>query len=103
MTWCLQSVARLTAQPIGRTRSGCCLPHQRRFFLELLRLRPPLFFALFLPPFFRGTFAPFARASESPIAIACLRLFTLPPFPPGPLFRVPFFRFFIARLTLLPA
>jgi hypothetical protein len=26
-----------------------------------------------------GTFAPFSRASESPIAIACLRLVTLPP------------------------
>jgi hypothetical protein len=29
--------------------------------------------------FFLGTFAPFFRASDSPIAIACLRLFTLPP------------------------
>ena len=26
-----------------------------------------------------GTFAPFFRASESPMAIACLRLVTLPP------------------------
>jgi hypothetical protein len=26
-----------------------------------------------------GTFAPFFRASERPIAIACLRLFTFPP------------------------
>jgi hypothetical protein len=32
--------------------------------------------------FFLGTLAPFFRASESPIAIACLRLFTLPPLPP---------------------
>jgi hypothetical protein len=29
--------------------------------------------------FFRGTLAPFFRASDKPIAIACLRLFTLPP------------------------
>jgi hypothetical protein len=28
---------------------------------------------------FFGTFLPFLRALESPIAIACLRLFTLPP------------------------
>src|SRR5690349_4889389 len=35
--------------------------------------------------FLRGTFAPLARASERPIAIACLRLFTLPPLPPRPL------------------
>jgi hypothetical protein len=52
---------------------------------------------------FFGTFAPFARASDNPIAIACFRLFTLPPFPPLPLFSVPFFRFFIALSTLLPA
>jgi hypothetical protein len=35
-----------------------------------------------------GTFAPFFRASLSPIAIACLRLVT---FRPDPLFSVPFF------------
>jgi hypothetical protein len=40
-----------------------------------------------------GTLAPFLRASESPIAIACARLFTVPPCPDFPLFRVPcFFR-----------
>jgi hypothetical protein len=48
----------------------------------------------------RGTFAPFSRASERPIAIACLRLFT---FRPEPLLRVPDFRLCIARLTLFPA
>ena len=32
------------------------------------------------PPFLgRGTFAPFFRASDNPMAIACSRLFTLPP------------------------
>src|SRR5262249_46977833 len=36
--------------------------------------------------FFRGTFLPFLRALDSAMAIACLRLFTLPPFPPLPLF-----------------
>jgi hypothetical protein len=52
---------------------------------------------------FAGTFAPAFRASDNPIAIACFRLFTLPPLPPFPLFSVPLFRFFIARSTLLPA
>jgi hypothetical protein len=51
----------------------------------------------------RGTFAPLARASESPIAIACSRLFTRPPCPALPRFSVPDFRRFIALFTLLPA
>ena len=67
------------------------------FLRPLDRLRPPLDFR------FDGTFAPFLRASESPIAIACFLLFTLPPFPPRPRRNVPFFRFFIARSTRLPA
>src|SRR5258707_13829138 len=55
------------------------------------------FFALrFLVAFF-GTFLPLARASESPIAIACFLLFTV--LPERPLFRVPALRFFIARST----
>jgi hypothetical protein len=33
--------------------------------------------AAFFDDFFGGTFAPFWRALESPIAIACLRFFTL--------------------------
>ena len=40
--------------------------------------------------FLRGTLPPSARASESPIAMACLRLFTLPALPPRPLLAVPF-------------
>src|ERR1700728_1657035 len=40
--------------------------------------------------FFRGTCAPDRRASESPIAIACLRLLTF--LPERPLRRVPRFR-----------
>jgi hypothetical protein len=50
----------------------------------------------FLAAFF-GTFLPLARASESPIAIACFLLFTV--LPERPLFKVPALRFFIARLT----
>jgi len=57
----------------------------------------------FRPADFRGTFAPFFRASESPIAIACLRLVTLPPLPPFPDLSVPFFRRRIADSTRLPA
>jgi hypothetical protein len=53
--------------------------------------------------FFRGTFAPFLRASERPIAIACFRLFTVPPFPPFPDFSVPRFFRRIALATVLPA
>jgi hypothetical protein len=45
---------------------------------------------------FRGTFAPFFRASESPMAIACLRLRTRLPLP---LFSVPDLRLCIADLT----
>src|SRR5471030_2176635 len=51
----------------------------------------------FLAVFFFGAFFPSARASESPIAIACLRLVTF--LPERPLFNVPALRFFIARST----
>src|SRR3569833_1327050 len=93
-------------QPIGWPDVVWCLRRSAnywRFFFELLRLRV-LFLALFFfAPFFRGTFAPFLRASDSPIAMACLRLFTLPPLPPLPLFNVPFFRRCIALFTRLLA
>lgn len=52
------------------------------------------------PVFFRGTFAPFSRASERPIAIACFLLVT---FFPLPLLSVPFLRRRIADPTRLPA
>ena len=51
--------------------------------------------------FFLGTFLPFARASESPIAIACFLLLTVLPLPP--LLSVPALRRFMARLTSLDA
>jgi hypothetical protein len=50
-----------------------------------------------------GTLAPFFRASDNPIAMACLRLFTFPPLPPGPDRRVPFFRRRMALSTRLLA
>ena len=61
------------------------------------------FFAVFFFDVFRffdaffGTFLPFALASDSPIAIACLRLLTF--LPERPLFSVPALRFFNARST----
>jgi hypothetical protein len=58
------------------------------------------FFPFFFEAFF-GTFASAALASESPIAIACLRLLTF--LPDRPLFKVPALRFFIARPTLADA
>jgi hypothetical protein len=73
------------------------------FFLEL-----DFFFALdllelffvedfFFEDFFAGTFAPSARASESPIAIACLRLFTVLPL--RPLLSLPRLNSCISRST----
>jgi hypothetical protein len=50
-----------------------------------------------------GTFAPFLRASDSPIAIACFRLVTRPPCPDFPLFSVPCFRRLMALSTDLDA
>ena len=50
------------------------------------------FLRLFFAGAFFGTFLPLARASESPIAIACFLLLTVPPLPPGPLFSVPVLR-----------
>src|SRR5215471_7679833 len=54
-----------------------------------------------LDDFLRGTFAPDRRASDKPIAIACLRLFTF--LPERPLFNVPALRSCIACFTFSPA
>jgi hypothetical protein len=53
--------------------------------------------------FLRGTLAPFLRASERPIAMACLRLLTLPPLPLLPDLSVPCLRLRMALATLLLA
>jgi hypothetical protein len=68
------------------------------FFLLLLRRR--LVFLLRLERRF-GTFAPERRASDKPIAIACLRLVTLRP--ERPLRSVPRLRSCIARFTFRDA
>src|SRR3954451_11843809 len=56
----------------------------------------------FQEAFFRGTFLPAFRALESPIAMACLRLFTLPLLPSGPLLAVPRLYRCISLFTSLP-
>jgi hypothetical protein len=55
----------------------------------------------FRPPGLRGTFAPFFRASDRPIAIACFRLFTVLPLLPD--LSVPFFLRRIALSTRFEA
>ena len=74
----------------------------QRFFDDLFvdddRFFEDRFFELdrFDDDFLLGTFPPFARASESPMAIACLRLVT---FFPELLLSVPFFFLCNALLT----
>jgi len=55
----------------------------------------------FFEDFFDGTLPPSRRASDNPMAMACLRLFTF--FPLRPLFSVPRLRLSIARLTFFDA
>src|SRR5262249_40992429 len=50
---------------------------------------------------FFGTLAPAARASDQPLAVACLRPLALRP--GRPLFNVPALRFFMARPTFADA
>jgi hypothetical protein len=52
--------------------------------------------------FLLGTLVPFLRASDRPIAIACLRLVTTQPLPPFPEWSVPRFSLCIAFLTRWP-
>jgi hypothetical protein len=52
---------------------------------------------------FFGTFLPFLRAFDRPMAMACFRFFTLPPLPPRPLLAVPRLYLCISLLTSLPA
>ena len=76
------------------------LREDARFLDDVLFFEDVLFFdADFFFDGLRGTFAPALRASERPIAIACLRLFTF--FPERPLLSVPRFFSCIAFLTLL--
>src|SRR5579863_5203129 len=74
---------------------------ERRGRTSYPRVRRPAFFVVRLRVVFFGTFWPAARASERPMAIACLRLLTCRP--ERPLFNVLVLRFFIARSTVLDA
>jgi hypothetical protein len=73
------------------------------FRVEDFRLGDDLrdFFDDFFEDFFFGALAPERRASDSPMAIACLRLFTF--FPERPLFSLPRFISCIAFFTFLRA
>jgi hypothetical protein len=79
-----------------------------RFFAVFFLVDPPLrgeaFFAevfFFGVLFLRGTFPPSLRASDKPMAMACLRLVTF--LPERPDFSVPLFFSCIAFSTLLDA
>ena len=74
----------------------------RRAFRPCLRIGSlPYAAAFFLDAaFFFGIFAPDFRASLSAMATACLRFFTLPPFPPLPDFNSPCLYSCITFLTL---
>lgn len=77
-------------------------PLELYFFFEVDFVELLFFAALFFAgDFFFGTFAPAFRASDSPIAIACLRLVTF--FPLRPLFSVPLFFSRIVRATFFCA
>jgi hypothetical protein len=98
--WGVVYACNLSGRPEAGERRGGELLHSRPRD-ERLGLHDALSLALLHRPspaivyeerfalFFGGTFAPFFLASESPMAIACLRLFTLPPRPSLPLFSVP--------------
>jgi hypothetical protein len=93
-----------------RTRSEVTRDGSRRGRLSGLDYRLlfravflPVFRAVFLPVFLAGILAPFFRASDRPMAIACSRLVTFPALPPRPERSVPCFSRRIALSTLLPA
>ena len=87
----------------------CALEELPRDLEELLRderrcaLDELLFLALdfFADDFLRGTFAPSRRASDIPMAMACLRLVTFLPL--RPLFSLPRFISCISSFTFAPA
>jgi hypothetical protein len=84
------------ATPVSRTASASS--PRSDGFKRAAALVYDFFFRL---AFLRGTLAPARRASDRPMAMACLRLVTF--FFERPLRNVPVFRSCIARLTLLAA
>ncbi len=67
------------------------------FDVDLFFAGLPVRFDAFVVLFGEGTLAPFFRASDSPMAMACLRLVTF--FPDRPERSVPFFFLLIALFT----
>jgi hypothetical protein len=95
------------AGPAGTISRYFFLAAAFRAVVRPLALRVPLLAALRAPfraplraVFRLGTLPPFSRASDNPIAIACLRLVT---FRPDELLSVPFLRRRIVLATRLPA
>jgi hypothetical protein len=90
-------------KPAGDDRMPQRLRRVERFVCAALRAAAER--ALFegLPTGRDGTRLPSRRASESPMAIACLRLFTFPPLPPFPLRSVPRLNLCISRSTSFDA
>ncbi|HEX7120834.1 MAG TPA: hypothetical protein VF178_00600, partial [Gemmatimonadaceae bacterium] len=87
-------VVRCRARAIGSAQREALAVRRRELPLVLRRRR------VLLLRDRAGTLAPFFRASERPIATACLRLVTRPPCPCLPRRRVPFLRRRIALSTL---
>jgi hypothetical protein len=87
----------------ARLRLPAFLVFLADFFLAafLVVFFTAFFFTAFFFTVFVGTFLPSARASDRPMAIACLRLVTFLPEPP--LFNVPALAFFTARATFFAA
>jgi hypothetical protein len=70
-------------------------------FFEAFRFTDFFLVVFFAAFFLGGTFLPSLRASDSQIAIACFRLFTV--YPEPPLFKVPALRLRSARPTFADA
>src|SRR5438270_10489718 len=91
------TLAALSGSP-GHDVVGTMIQFVQLRFESRFDLRLDFRFDLRLPPdFFFGTFLPLRRASDRPMAIACLRLLTF--FLLRPLRSVPFLRLRIARST----
>src|SRR5262249_16144941 len=99
----MASVLYITKYLPSRLENGCICKTVDDWFLP--GNGPSAWTAYFLleenhAAFFLGTLAPLRRASESPMAMACLRLFTLPPLPD---FSLPRFSLCISFSTLFCA
>src|SRR6202012_2643469 len=95
----LPARSRLQRTQTNRSPAKRAIEKARTLFEELTRAAPEVFSAYLLG--LDGTFAPFLRASERPMAMACLRLVTFLPL--RPLFSLPSFISCISVSTCLLA